>query len=163
MKKIALVGKMGNGLFAKVDDCYYVFLSTFRWTLFKAKRVQYAYTVINKKTWPMHRLIMGLTDHRQVVDHINYDGLDNRRKNLRVATHSTNMGHCKTKDIKTKSSKYKGVSWVKRAKRYRAHIRLNRYLHVLGYSTDPKECAKMYDAAAIEKFGQYALTNFKHQ
>ena len=59
----------------------------------------------------MHRLILGLTDPAVHTDHINGDGLDNHRANLRVCSHAENMRNSR-KRVNNKSG-FKGVSWNK--------------------------------------------------
>lgn len=86
------------------------------------------------------------------VDHINGDPLDNRRVNLRVVTRSTNMRNCR---MTGGSSRFPGVSWYKRERRWIAEIRIpsisgsgtGRKQH-LGYFTDEKEAARVYRARA---------------
>jgi len=94
----------------------------------------------------------------QEVDHINGDKLDNRwPENLRVATRSQNTANSKPH---TGTSRYKGVSWNKRDRRWKAQIRHNGKLLYLGYFTDQIEAAKAYDTAALRLHGEYARCNF---
>lgn len=67
--------------------------------------------------------------HKSVVDHINHDKHDNRVENLRIVTQRENSGHRKNKG----TSKYNGVHWCKRGKRWVASIRINNKLKSLGY------------------------------
>ena len=104
----------------------------------------------------MHRLIMQAIDG-QYVDHINGDGLDNRRENLRICTHAQNMQN--QMPVRLGTSKYKGVSWDKVAKKWAAHINLDGKPKKLGRFVAEEDAAKAYDSAAIEHYGEYARPN----
>ena len=98
----------------------------------------------------MHAFITG---HR-MTDHRDGDGLNNRRSNLRACDSSTNNRnrgkHCAS------SSRYKGVTWHKRIKKWNANIRFNRKLIHLGYFTKEEEAATAYREAAVRLFGEFA-------
>lgn len=61
----------------------------------------------------------------------------------------------------TNRSGYRGVSWNTRMKKWAADIRANGVTRHLGYFEDPKEAARVYDAAAREYHGARAIVNFK--
>lgn len=106
---------------------------------------------------PMHRVIMGLgKDDPQKVDHIDGDGLNNRRANLRTATHAQNMAN---RTSRFGSSRYKGVSWNKKAERWSAVLRFQDRSYYLGCFDDEEDAARAYDAKAVELHGEYALLN----
>lgn len=73
----------------------------------------------------MHREILGLPRVRdgREVDHMNNDGLDNRRSNLRCVTHAQNMQNKASNQIAT--SRFRGVYWSKHTNRWIAQVRLN--------------------------------------
>lgn len=106
----------------------------------------------------MHRLILGTPEHLE-TDHINHNGLDNRRKNLRLATRLQN-GANRVKPKGT-SSKYKGVSYSKEKRKWTCHICLNQKPMFLGGYKSELAAALAYDKAAKEKFGEFAEVNFK--
>jgi hypothetical protein len=106
----------------------------------------------------LHRLLLNAPPELQ-VDHINGDGLDNRRSNLRLATGSQNQGNSrKRRDGVT--SQYRGVSWNKRAGKWQALLRREGKLQYLGYFSDEEAAARAYDAAALEQWGSFARLNF---
>jgi hypothetical protein len=77
------------------------------------------------------------------IDHIDGNGLNNQKSNLRVVTHRENHQNRQHK----KSSKFPGVSWNKKIKKWNAKIRIgNKSLH-LGYFYDEEEASKAYSLA----------------
>lgn len=119
----------------------------------------YAYASFRKpggkhSTVYMHALITGLRG----PDHINHNGLDNRRCNLRPATAQQNGAN--SRPMRGTSSVYKGVSWHKRDSRWGAQITSEGRTRYLGYFTDEIEAAKAYDRAARDVFGEFACLNF---
>ena len=102
----------------------------------------------------LHRFLTG--DAWRQVDHINGDGLDNRRSNLRLATHAQNMRN--RREQTNNSSGFRGVS--RHNRRWRASISVGNKDRHLGYYDDPIEAARAYDAAALELSGEFARLNF---
>jgi hypothetical protein len=107
----------------------------------------------------MHREILSASPDLH-VDHINHNGLDNRRNNLRLATRSQNLANQKPRHTSI-HSRFKGVT--KDISRDRWLTRLvckNKVVFQGRYDTE-LEAAKAYDEAAVKFFGDYALTNAK--
>lgn len=104
----------------------------------------------------LHRLIMNAADDVH-VDHINGDGLDNRRENLRIVTPQLNQANSR-KHAEARS-RFKGVSWSEAAQRWRAYIAVGRKQTHLGLFDDEISAARAYDAKARELFGEHAFTN----
>lgn len=155
MKRVLLT----KGKFALVDDEDFEKVSKFRWYAEKAKGKNkfYAAHKRDKKKY-LHRFVMRDPKGKQ-IDHRNNDGLDCRKMNLRVATNQQNrMSSVKTKRNK-KSSRYKGVTFDKRSGRFIAQImKAGKHFH-LGSSLNQKDCAKMYNKAALKLFGSFAKLN----
>jgi len=105
----------------------------------------------------MHRVILD-APMNMLVDHINGNGLDNRRENLRICTNTENLRN-RGKD-RDNTSGYKGVVIKKGEKKFRAQIRVNQKTIHLGSFSTPEEAARAYDDAAREYFGEFAWTNF---
>ena len=104
-------------LFAQVDDTDYEWLMKWRWQAQKEKHSDkhYAVAAVNGKLTKMHRLIMGVTDPKITIDHIDRNTLNNQTLNLRKATplqQSWNRGN-----QKNTLSKFKGVSIIRIYKR----------------------------------------------
>lgn len=105
----------------------------------------------------IHWFIIGKPLNNLYVDHINGNGLDNRRNNLRIVDNQKNQFN--SKKHKIKSSKYKGVSFSKSKNKWRAYICPNRkYIH-LGYYTNESNAVKAYNKKALELFGEFACLN----
>jgi hypothetical protein len=124
----------------------------------------YAIGEIAGKKVRMHRLIWeranGPLPAGMEVDHIEhgqFGGLDNRRANLRAATHAKNIANGRLRSSNT--SGVKGVHYVKRIGRWQALIRRDGKRKHLGYFDSPLEAGRAYDAAAVDSFGQFARLN----
>jgi hypothetical protein len=154
---------LSRGLAAKVDDEDFGLLSKYNWYASRDGKVNksYAATTIRadgKKIFTrMHRMIMGNPVGME-VDHINKDTLDNTRVNLRLATRSQNQMNKESK--KGGSSRFKGVTRHTQTGKYMARITLNGKTQFLGFSHDEVLLAKLYDKAAIELHGEFAVLNF---
>jgi len=146
-----------RGRFAVVDAEDYPALAQYDWFVEGAAPHLYAVRKEKRKSIKMHRQILDAPAHL-VVDHVDHDGLNNRRGNLRLATFSENCRNQK-KSAKA-SSRYKGVFWHKRARKWAAHISAEGKAHHLGYFTDEVEAARAYDEAAKKLHKDFAALNF---
>ena len=159
MKQIQLTQNM----VALVDDEDYALLNKYKWHVSKYSNIFYAARTIKnpdgkQTTILMHREILGLKKgDKKEADHINHSGLDNRRCNLRICSHSENL--CNKTPKKDGSSPYNGVSWNTHRKKWQANIRIDGKLKFLGRFSKPEQAALTYDLAAITSFGQFANTN----
>lgn len=106
-------------------------------------------------TIKMHTLITGWAR----VDHIDHDGLNNRRDNLRPSTRGQNAANERKRSDGT-TSRYKGVGWDKQSAKWRARIMVNQNRVTLGFYVDELEAAFAYDRAAFAAWGNYAHLNF---
>ncbi len=109
-------------------------------------------------TQHMHRFIIDVPDGLE-TDHINHNGLDNRKCNLRSCTRMENQQNQRLQQ-KT-SSCYKGIHWHKRDKKWYARIRLNGKLIHIGLYTNEIIAALAYNIKATELFGEFACLNFR--
>jgi HNH endonuclease/AP2 domain len=104
----------------------------------------------------MHHLVLGRPPEGYETDHINRNGLDNRRSNLRFVTRSYNN---QGKKYEGKTSQYTGVSWYFRYKKWVALIRKDGKLHNLGYYEGEEDAARAYNEKALELYGSDAKVN----
>lgn len=104
----------------------------------------------------MSRIILNAPIGKQ-VDHINHNTLDNRKCNLRIATHAENQHN--RKKSKNKSSRYKGVSYKKSRKKWIAKIKLNKKSYWLGSFLSEKDAAKAYNKASKKYHGKFSFVN----
>lgn len=108
----------------------------------------------------MHRLIMQPPPD-MVVDHIDGDGLNNRRENLRICTPAQNRQNL----IRAKFNPhgYRGVTWCKARNRFVAQIRHNNRIIYLGMFRAVEDAAMAYDEAARRIRGPFARVNFPRE
>lgn len=147
---------LSMGKFAIVDNGDYDYLNRYRWYTAKDCNTFYARKNIIGTTIPMHRVIVGAIEG-QIVDHINGNGLDNRKCNLRIVTNSQNAMNQGIS--KNNTTGYKGVDYRKKENKFRARIKNNGTEYSLGYFNTAQEAADAYDIKAKELFGEFAKTN----
>lgn len=147
-----------QGKVAIVDDEDYKWLNQYRWYASHEKRSKnrdlfYAYSKFKgESSVPMHREILGVKKG-QIVDHIDGDGLNNQKHNLRLVSQRQN---CQNKHIK-KSSKYPGVCWNSRTKKWISGIRINQIKKQLGVFKTEKEAFEAYKKAVHEYTGEKVI------
>lgn len=163
MKKIPLSqqGKHAGKYFALVDDEDYQNLSKYNWSVFNQnKKIKYAARKIRVNKIPkilfMHRIILRCPPNL-FGDHIDGDGLNNQKYNLRIATKQNNNSN-KTKLLRNISG-FKGVGYRKDIKKFSARICFNYKEIFLGYFNTNVEAAKAYNKKALELFGEFANIN----
>lgn len=149
--------KLTNGLITTVDDEDYEKASKIKWYPIKGRNTVYATgydaTFKPKKTMRLHWLVFGKHEKGFVIDHINGDGLNNEKYNLRKCTNRQNS--CNRSSFG--SSKYLGVSIV--TKRKIPHWRVYLVGKYLGIFSSEIEAAKVYNEAAIKLHGEFAKLN----
>ena len=148
-----------KGQYAIIDACDYEVVSKHVWHAVYVESIQgyYAATNINfgikRRPIPMHRMIMNAPDDR-LIDHINGNGLDERRENLRECSYSENVRNSKIS--KNNKSGFKGVNWSNVMKKWEAKIMVNRKKIHLGYYDTPEEAHESYCAAALKYHKEFA-------
>jgi hypothetical protein len=154
MKEIPLVN--GRGI-ALVDDEDFPYLSQMKWYLIQPQRAcKYAHTKLNGRTTYMHRLVLGSPKGLE-VDHIDNDGLNNQRANLRLATRGQNNMNIHSLGGK---SKYRGVSRNGANTKWMAYIKKDGKQTHLGYFDSEIDAALAFDEMARVLFGDFSRLNF---
>ena len=150
--------------YAIVDPEDYERLSKYKWYAAKGHHTFYAvrgkWSKIQRKRVElrMHRVITNAPDHLY-VDHVNHNGLDNRKANLRLATHAQSVRN-REKFTRPATSRYKGISWHSSTQKWCACIQTNNTKIHLGSFDSEIEAAKTYDKAARKLHGAFAALNF---
>lgn len=155
MKEIRLSGSILKSILVSDED--YAYLINFRWTLAKRRDKNYAKAYINGKNVFVHNLIMKNSPLGLTPDHIDGDGLNNQRDNLRLASRSEQQAN--TRVYNTNTSGYRGVSLNKRTGKYVAYVGHGSQRNSIGYFFTPKEAVLAYNKAATKFFGQFAKLN----
>lgn len=156
MKTIELT----QGKVALVDDQDYEMLSKFEWCAARDDARIYAASGRGTASLKMHSLILCPPDG-YCVDHIDGNGLNNQRNNLRLATTAQNCRN--RRKSMGKSSRFKGVHWCNTHKKWIASIRFDYKGISLGTFHDEDKAAMAYDVAAIQYFKEFALVNFPNE
>lgn len=162
MKEIALTvgrSRLPSGLVTIVDEADFATVSQLEWRLFFTRgRQMFAVT---DHGMLLHRFLTA-APHGITVDHVNRDGLDNQRSNLRLLTPSQTVLTNRSRAVRSRlNDRYKGVSLIEgRTRPWRATISVEGKQQFLGYHLTDEEAARAYDNAARRFFGPFAQTNF---
>jgi len=157
-----------KGLSVFFDDADAELIERYDWYIIQTRRNLTHYAVASitgpngvRETIYMHRLIIGLNrGDRYYTDHIDGNGLNNYRSNLRVVTASDNNGN-RIKNSNAKWSQYKGVSFMKQPGLSHPWVAQVKYYGkaTRKYYRTELEAARSYNKMAIEVFGPYAKLN----
>ena len=142
----------GKEFFFDKDD--YKKIKDYCWYVLNNK---YIYGSLNGEKILLHRLIMGVSDSKLQVDHINHNGFDNRKSNLRVVTNSENSmnkNYQKNNDLKIK-----GIYRHSQHAGYCADIGINGKTIHLGCFKDINDAIKARKEAEEKYFGEYSYNN----
>lgn len=143
-----------------IDEEDFPFISRFSWHLKKSGPTYYAVTNISiqkkQTTVSMHRMIMGLKDCN--VDHINRNGLDNRKENLRLCEFYQNQFN----RIRGKNPHgFRGVTKNNYSYGYQIQVGGTKY-RKSGFKT-AKEAAMAYDKKSKQLHKEFGIRNFDNQ
>lgn len=153
--EIKLGGKRSGVAIVSKQD--FQLLSKYKWCL---DEEGYVRGCVNNKGVKMHRFIMQ-TNKDEIIDHINNIRHDNRRENLKLSTPSDNARNRIRRS--TYSSKYRGVSFVKADKKYKAAIFVNGKKHYLGQHSKEGDAAIAVDKFMLHTFGKDCHLNFPNK
>jgi hypothetical protein len=142
--------QLTQGRWAKVDIADIPLVAGRRWRF----GAGYAYRTQGKSVILMHREILRLPPgDPRFTDHINHDGTDNRRTNIRPCSRSENMANAYLS--RKSSSRFRGVYWEPNKQTWHAHITIQCVHHDLGRFEVEEEAALAYRRAAIEAWGDF--------
>jgi hypothetical protein len=155
---------LGEGKFTIVEPGDFYEVNRFNWCAKENGPRTYAVRLVGDshnrtKILSMHREIMG-APAGMLVDHRNRDTLDNRKENLRLATHSQNQFN-KGKTSRKTTSRFIGVFFVKYSGRWVARTTVEGKRIWLGRFDNEIEAARVYDEAAKKYHGEFAQLNFQ--
>lgn len=159
MKEICLT----RGKVALVDNEDYEYINQWKWKADEPGKTGKFYASrtykLNKKNKyiSMHRVILNLHDSKIFVDHIDRNGLNNQKYNLREATPLQNA--CNRTKSANLTSKFMGVNFKKDRNKFRAGIKNQKKSIHLGYFENEIDAAKAYNEAAIKIHGSFASLN----
>jgi hypothetical protein len=148
---------LSQGKHALVDEADLPLLEGRTWYAARSESGTYyarAHQRRGERAIHLHRLILD-PEPNEEVDHINGDGLDNRRTNLRACPKHLNLAN--SPKYRSGQSKYKGI--YRRKRRWAARVNVQGFEIHLGMAATEREAALLYDAGAREFFGEYARTN----
>jgi len=138
---VPLIGRDGSvRAVALIDAEDAAWANRWRWSLsrFYAARIERVNGI--KRSVSLHRSLMGLTVGDGLdVDHINRDKLDNRRTNLRIIPRGMQPQNAPPR--KSGTSKYRGVHWASRDKRWMATVIANGKSHYCGSFINEEDAA----------------------
>lgn len=148
---------LNTGGHAIIDNEDYSLVSQFKWYLLNKGRTKYVH---NQYGQLLHRVVMKcVKGDGKVVDHKDHDGLNCQKENLRICTHKENQRNVRSH--KDSTSKYLGVCWHKKKKKFEVRVRVEGKNIRLGYFFNETEAAKAYDVAAKKHYGEFANLNYK--
>jgi hypothetical protein len=157
MKQILLT----QGKVALIDDDDFEYINQWKWRVAKCHNgAIYACRGTYNPNFSMilmHRVIMQ-TPGSLVVDHIDHNGLNNQKTNLRNCTDSENRCHSYRKS--NNKTGFKGISWNQKNKRWYVEISVNHQRIYIGCFRVCADAVSAYDEAAKKYHGEFAQTNF---
>jgi|CXWL01.1.fsa_nt_gi hypothetical protein len=148
---------IGRGMVVTIDKADYELVKDITWYPLIVRGLHYAY---NRNTGVlMHRLVTNApVDNApvdRVVDHINGDGMDNRKSNLRLCTHADNIRN-RVHINKNNRVGYRGVFNNRSKTAFVAQIKFEGKSMHLGTYPTAVEASRVHEEARLRLFGEYA-------
>lgn len=150
--------RLFDGRVALVDTDDLPLVAGIRWSASGAYNTDYVRACVRGRTILMHRLVMHAPDG-VCVDHVNRDGLDNRKSNLRFASPTQNNANCVVRKRSTTGVKGVRLSTWNANPRFHARITAHGVTKNLGSFDTLEDAGLAYDKAAREAFGEFSCEN----
>ena len=159
-----------QGKIALIDDADFPIIASYKWRAIRGRPREDSWYAIahtpmvngKRHSIQMHRLIMNAPDGVK-VDHRDFNGLNNQKLNLRLATDTESSRHTRkpvSNNSLPTSSKFKGVSFDKRHSNLKCQINFAGKQKWIGYFESEEKAARAYDLEAKNLFGEFAELNF---
>lgn len=135
------------GLFARIDISDYDLVSSYIWQA-QYRSDMMGFYAINSNGIRMHRMILKPEDG-YIVDHIDGNGLNNTRGNIRIGTQSQNcVNRKRTPGPYMRGTRPKGNRW-------QSYIKFNGVQRSLGYYDNEQDAHNVYLKEAIKLHGDW--------
>lgn len=157
--------KLNKGFKTIVDDEDYIKFKDYNWTTLHKGNTVYVrrWENVNGKntTICLHREILNITNPNIVVDHIDGNGLNNQKSNIRICSQIQNTRN-RPGNLNS-TCRYKGVSLSKNRKKFISQLGFEGKVYYLGTYDTPEEAAKIFDSAARFYQKEFAFVNFEKE
>lgn len=148
--------KLTQNKICQVDDEDFELLSQIKWHANKSRNTFYAKS---SEYGPMHKFLLSPNNPKIQIDHIDGNGLNNQRSNLRLATNAENAANRGKTTRANLTSKYKGVYYNKKTKKYYASVKKHGKVVFSKSFLLEKDAAIAYNKAALKYHGDFAFLN----
>ena len=150
--------ELSQGLFALVDETDLEKVVKLNWHALADEHTHYAIAHVRTggryvRSWKMHRYLLEIDSPKLIIDHVNGNGLDNRRCGLRTCTNAENL---RNRRVSSNSrSRLKGAYWCEQGQRWRSSVLEDGKQKHLGYFDTPEEAHAAYCAEAQKLHGDF--------
>lgn len=151
---------LSGGYVCHIDDEDFDLVGRHKWSAHRGSNAIYAVRVVREVRIFMHRLLLN-AKKGEIVDHIDMNTLNNSRNNIRICTASQSQSHRSRANWRgTKTSKFKGVTWLASERKWAVKMRIANQSRTLGRFSCETSAAMAADEAAAAAYGEFAYLNF---
>lgn len=138
-----------------IDDEDFEKVRQYKWSVSYNDKLYVSHNRKNGLKMTLHRFLLNFPE--KTIDHINGNGLDNRKQNLRLCSNAQNFRN-RGKSV-TNTSGYKGVTWSNQHRKWMAQISINYKRKTIGVFNSKDQAAIAYNIAALKYHGEFAKLN----
>lgn len=138
-----------------IDNKDYNIIKNYKWYTTKNRKSKRVLTHFNNTNILLSRFILGINKHDKIIDHIDNNGLNNRRSNLRICNNSQNLHNISIPNINN-STGTRGIDYHKNTKKYRVRIKLNYKSYLIGYYKNKKDAILARLKSEKKYYGEFA-------